>query len=626
MPHDTALSEFPSLVEWQAYEALQDSAPDIRLTPYVRHIPDYFGPRPFNIEVILARPPVLGAKQIGRILPADFKIGASGDLQVYSDMPLPEELVNRRPDLNLVAGGIPSAAPLGVESGVPIIPLAHPGYGIYGHWLIDICPRVAFFRALFPDSAFHLLVPDDLAAWAGTLVAEFFPDADMIIKVRKEVAYTGELFLCSPFRYHDHLSRMSVIARDVAFRAYPLEYDHRPERRLFVSRMHLAKQTRSLINREEVESLFRKSGFETIYPEQMSLREQVAVFSNAAVIAGEAGSGMHNSIFAPAGAATIVLQSARQSHFIQASLDFWGEKRVSLVFCEAQSNDWMASFTADLAEVEKCIRNADRRQNDCASVLMPTRRQPPDPAISTASAQFTREPDTCGSARRINRLATSLGAKRYLEIGAAQGSTLLNVEIGERVGVDPNPDFDADPAAQGVTRIKRMTSDEYFMVLENDEIFDLIFIDGLHTFEQAYRDFCGSLLHAHARTVILIGDTKPADVFSSLATHERAKTFREANGSSGVAWQGDVFKVVFALHDFHLGLNYRTIVGSGDTQTLVWRSTAGLRKPHFNSLEAISRLTYFDLLDHLSHLRECTEDEAIGLCLRDLDAERDRSG
>ena len=94
--------------------------------------------------------------------------------------------------------------------------------------------------------------------------------------------------------------------------------------------------------------------------------------------------------------------------------------------------------------------------------------------------------------------------------------------------------------------------------------------------------------------------------------------YRSALGDDDLSWHGDTFKVVFALHDFHPGLNYRTIVGSGNPQTLVWRSKSRGRSRAPGSMEAISRLSYFDLLESIDVLRERSEDEAIQECVREV--------
>jgi hypothetical protein len=84
------------------------------------------------------------------------------------------------------------------------------------------------------------------------------------------------------------------------------------------------------------------------------------------------------------------------------------------------------------------------------------------------------------------------------------------------------------------------------------------------------------------------------------------------------AWHGDVFKVVFYIHDFWPSLNYRTIVGSGNAQTLVWRANALSRAPRFNDLERISRLTYFDLQANFDVMQAVTEGEATSLCVAEI--------
>ena len=57
-----------------------------------------------------------------------------------------------------------------------------------------------------------------------------------------------------------------------------------------------------------------------------------------------------------------------------------------------------------------------------------------------------------------------------------------------------------------------ITSDQYRMPLLGDERpFDLIFLDGLHTYSQTLRDFRASQALAHSRTVWLIDDTVPSD-------------------------------------------------------------------------------------------------------------------
>jgi hypothetical protein len=224
------------------------------------------------------------------------------------------------------------------------------------------------------------------------------------------------------------------------------------------------------------------------------------------------------------------------------------------------------------------------------------------------------------SARRVNALGKQLNAKRYLEIGVSKGETFRDVEIAERTGVDPNFLFDTKEKSNEFTRFVVNTSDGFFSTEPLLPPYDVAFIDGLHTFEQVVRDFSNVLLHTHWQSAIIIDDTLPSDVYSAIPDIRSAHRFRKAAGGEGLAWHGDVFKTVFYIHDFWPSLNYRTITGSGNPQTLVWRANGIHRPPLFNNLERISRLTYFDLQDHLEVLQIVSEAEAIDLCIAEIKA------
>jgi hypothetical protein len=221
------------------------------------------------------------------------------------------------------------------------------------------------------------------------------------------------------------------------------------------------------------------------------------------------------------------------------------------------------------------------------------------------------------SARRANALAKHLGARRYLEIGVSSGGTFRDIEIAERTGVDPKFAFNTNEFTNEFTRFVETTSDEFFVKEPLFPPYDIVFVDGLHTFEQVLRDFSNAILHTQRRSVIIFDDTVPSDVYSSIPDQTSALFFRKrADGSNNdKSWHGDVFKIVFYIHDFWPSLNYRTIAGSGNPQTIVWRSNNVSRQPLLNNLEKISRLTYFDLREYSSVLQTTTEDEAIALCI-----------
>jgi len=148
------------------------------------------------------------------------------------------------------------------------------------------------------------------------------------------------------------------------------------------------------------------------------------------------------------------------------------------------------------------------------------------------------------TSKRLNRLAAALGAKSYLEIGVHTGGTFARVQVAERTAVDPAFPFPVSDHEDDVTIFAEMTSDEFFAGLPAGKTYDLVFIDGLHTFEQTYRDLCNAIVRSHPAAPILVDDTVPSDVYSALRDPEQAFAFRAAAGPDGsAAWHGDTFKV-----------------------------------------------------------------------------------
>jgi len=74
-------------------------------------------------------------------------------------------------------------------------------------------------------------------------------------------------------------------------------------RKLFISRKNM-RGTR-LINESETVELFRSYGFEIIYPEKMSFKEQVETFKYAKYIAGSSGAAFTNILYCPKNATII---------------------------------------------------------------------------------------------------------------------------------------------------------------------------------------------------------------------------------------------------------------------------------------------------------------------------------
>jgi len=132
---------------------------------------------------------------------------------------------------------------------------------------------------------------------------------------------------------------------------------------------------------------------------------------------------------------------------------------------------------------------------------------------------------------------------RYLELGVNVGVTFLHVRAHLKVGVDPAQRIPrwkrlAHPNTALRGRLVPLTSDRYFDALGEDERFDVVFVDGLHTYEQSLRDVENSLRHLAPQGVVLVHDCNPADALAGGPDPS-------ATGDSG--WNGEVWRTIVHL-------------------------------------------------------------------------------
>jgi len=134
--------------------------------------------------------------------------------------------------------------------------------------------------------------------------------------------------------------------------------------------------------------------------------------------------------------------------------------------------------------------------------------------------------------RALNKFKTN---PMYLEIGCDQNDVFNSIPVihSNKIGVDPN---------SGGSH--KMTSDDFFK--QNDKSFDVIFIDGLHTYEQTQKDVINSLKILNTNGVIFIHDLLPVDKIDADRT-------RYLPG-----WSGDVWKVAIELSQSE-GLDFKIV-------------------------------------------------------------------
>lgn len=174
------------------------------------------------------------------------------------------------------------------------------------------------------------------------------------------------------------------------------------------------------------------------------------------------------------------------------------------------------------------------------------------------------------SVRRIAAIARAFPELvSYLEVGVDKGSTFEKVPLQLRAGVDPAPKFDLSTLPP-LANFFQCPSDEFFARLDPAEQFDVVFLDGLHTFQQTYRDLINALEHC-PRGIVLVDDVVPSDEVSAIPDLQESFSERHRRGLPGLPWHGDVFRMILVIADHHPELDWVTITEPDNPQTFIWK-------------------------------------------------------
>jgi Methyltransferase domain len=151
----------------------------------------------------------------------------------------------------------------------------------------------------------------------------------------------------------------------------------------------------------------------------------------------------------------------------------------------------------------------------------------------------------------LERIHRHLRPRGYIEIGVCRGDSFAKVlPETAAIGIDPQPQLERPSPANH--KVFAETSDHFFAhhdplaELGNRNV-DMAFIDGMHHFEFAFRDFVSLERICTRESVILVHDCYPLD--ARTAARERVTRF----------WSGDIWRLVLLLRRHRPDLVIHTI-------------------------------------------------------------------
>jgi glycosyl transferase family 61 len=188
--------------------------------------------------------------------------------------------------------------------------LAGDGVDVYGHQLVDFLPGLAMLDEFDLFSDWPLLLPSRAPKWLPPLIEAFSRRSCEIrtFSHRRSVSIeVGELCVPWVLRHPGFHPAANRIFDRIAGLADGEGSGEGRGRRVFILRQ---RQARQLTNADEVAALFRARGFDPVAPERLPFLDQVRLFAGAAIVAGEAGSALHGTVFSKPGTTTIELRPA----------------------------------------------------------------------------------------------------------------------------------------------------------------------------------------------------------------------------------------------------------------------------------------------------------------------------
>jgi capsular polysaccharide biosynthesis protein len=232
-----------------------------------------------------------------------------------------------------------------------------PGADIFGHWYLDIIPRLYVLLEIFGDHeiplGFRMIPPfgELMLRWLG------IPGHRIRILPENELLRFDRLQVVQPIKFGYFLNVWALSAALRWFVRAAREHtglrgsSRRGRRRLYVSREGWVRDSK-LVNREEIARVLSdRYGFEKIRPHEMSLADQIGTFTGASAVVGEDGSAIHNCIFSAAGTSLLVILRPERDNYWHAG--FAQACRQSLAYVKARTHP--DGYYLDPCEFERVL-------------------------------------------------------------------------------------------------------------------------------------------------------------------------------------------------------------------------------------------------------------------------------
>lgn len=180
--------------------------------------------------------------------------------------------------------------------------LAYKGWSLnnYYHWMLEFLPKISVlldpenrpFSEVFEDA--RILLPSNPSSWMIQSLQMIGIGEEQLFRTSAEQLQVDKLIFIPEFGTLYSLPAWGVSWLRKSFSPYMIPPET-SNKRIYISRRKAA--TRHVENEDQVLQMLSKYGFRDVVLEEMSLADQIALFSQAEIIVGPHGAGFSNIVF-----------------------------------------------------------------------------------------------------------------------------------------------------------------------------------------------------------------------------------------------------------------------------------------------------------------------------------------
>lgn len=242
--------------------------------------------------------------------------------------------------------------------GVTVL-VKRPWYRNFGHYLIDLAPILPALHAagVTINNIIYGDVGEPLKTMMTKSAEKYYPDAKVLFTEDHYTLEVERLLYVQPVHVPPLFKHPKALqlSRDTCLELFKNgQSTESTAKRIYVSRQKVG--TRNVVNAVALEVFLRRNQFEIVYPEQLSLSEQINMFQHADIIVGAKGAAFTNTLFCKPGTHLLALSSSSFVDPFFWDLAAFNGVLYSEIFCRALGvNPAIADFEVDLGRVERFL-------------------------------------------------------------------------------------------------------------------------------------------------------------------------------------------------------------------------------------------------------------------------------